>query len=295
MSSRAAAPTAPRGRRTTIDLAAVGAHPSAREAAGVRAEARRAVHPVKVAWLPLGEIDETPPELNSRTVYDEASIAELAASVAAHGILQPLCVRPAGVRYILVFGMRRLRAAVRAGLSEVPCTIQVADEDRAFLLNTVENLHRRQLTGAERVRAIEKLAATDLGVREIGRRTGFHPATISRWLKIDRRPLVKDALEREVLDLGRAMALADAPDEAIPALLEAAPTLRQDELKARVAQARVLRYATPRSVDSRRLLEALRLLTLVQTVGGDDAALLGQLQDCLDRLHATVRGAPDGA
>ena len=186
---------------------------------------------------------------------------------------------------MLVFGMRRLRAAKRGGLEEVPCTIRVADGDEAFLLNAVENLHRRQLTGAERVRAIERLAATDLGVREIGRRTGFHPATISRWLKIDRRPLVKAALEREALDLGRAMALADAPEEAVPALLEAAPSLPQDELKARVAAARVLRYATPRSVDSRRLLEALRLLTLVQTVSEDDAALVDQLQDCVARLR----------
>jgi ParB family chromosome partitioning protein len=281
--------------RTTIDLALVGSRPSTRETVGVRAEARRSVHPVKVAWLPVGEIDETPPELNSRRAYDETSIDELAASVAEHGILQPLCVRPTGARYVLVFGMRRLRAAARAGLREVPCTIQVADEDRAFLLNTVENLHRRQLSGAERVRAIEKLAATDLGVRDISRRTGFHPATISRWLKIDRRPLVKDALEREILDLGRAMALADAPEEAIAALLQAAPTLRQDELKARVAQARVLRYATPRSVDSRRLLEALRLLTLVQTVGDDDVELLGQLQDCLDRLHARAPGGRNRA
>jgi len=293
VSSPPAAAAAGGRRRTTIDLAAVGAHPSAREAAGVRAEARRAIHPVKVAWLPVGEIDETPPELNSRTVYDEASIAELAASVAAHGVLQPLCVRPAGARYVLVFGMRRLRAAVRAGLSEVPCTIQVADADRAFLLNTVENLHRRPLSGAERVRAIEKLAATDLGVREIGRRTGFHPATISRWLKIDRRPLVKAALEREVLDLGRAMALADAPEEAVPALLEVAPRLPQDELKARVAAARVLRNATPRSVDSRRLLEALRLLTLVQTVSADDAALVEQLQDCVVRLRMAAGNGLD--
>jgi ParB family transcriptional regulator, chromosome partitioning protein len=267
----------------------VGSRPSPRETAGVRAEARRAVHPVKVAWLPIGDIDETPPELNSRRVYDETSIDELAASVTELGILQPLCVRPTGTRYVLVFGMRRLRAAVRAGLEEVPCTIQVADDDRAFLLNTVENLHRRQLTGAERVRAIEKLAATDLGVREIGRRTGFHAATISRWLKIDRRPLVKEALESEILDLGRAMALADAPDEALPALLEQAPALRQDELKARVAQARVLRYATPRSVDSRRLLESLRLLTLVQRVGDDDdGALLDQIQACVDRLRLTT-------
>jgi IS30 family transposase len=50
----------------------------------------------------------------------------------------------------------------------------------------IRNVQRRQVSGAERVRAIERLAATRLGVRELGRRTGFAPSTISRWLKIDR-------------------------------------------------------------------------------------------------------------
>jgi ParB family transcriptional regulator, chromosome partitioning protein len=227
-----------RPRATTLKFRTGAVRPqeavSAADQRQVNLEARRALHPMKVAWLAVADIDEMPPELNSRQTYDEASINELAASVAEHGILQPLCVRPSGHRYLLVYGMRRLKAAMRAGLHEVPCTIQVADDDRAFLLNTVENLHRRQLSGAERVRAIERLAATDLEVREISWRTGFAHTTISRWLKIDRRPLLKEALESEALDIGRAMALADAPDDAVPMLLAHAPTLRQEELKARV-------------------------------------------------------------
>jgi ParB family chromosome partitioning protein len=239
---------------------------------------------MKVAWIPVTDIDETPPQLNSRQAYDEGSINELAASVAEHGILQPVCVRPSSDRYQLVYGMRRLKAAVRAGLQEVPCTIQIADDDRAFLLNTIENLHRRQLSGAERVRAIERLAATELGVRDISRRTGFAHTTISRWLKIDRRPLLKEALESDVLDIGRAMAIADAPDDAVPMLLAEAPKLRQEELKERVVQARLVRNAPPRSVDSRRLLEALRLLSLVQTVSHHDRDLVEQIYDLARRL-----------
>ncbi len=235
---------------------------------------------MKVAWIGVNDIDPTPPDLNSRQVYDEQSINELAVSIQEYGILQPVCVRPNRERYDLIFGMRRLKGAIRAGLQEVPCTIQLADDDRAFLLNTLENLHHRQLSGAERVRAIEKLAATNLGVREIGRRTGFSAATISRWLKIDRRPALKAAVESELLDIGRAMALADAPAGEVSALVADAPALSQEDVKLRVAQLNALRYATPTlALDSRRIMEALRLLGLVTLVAERDRELVEQIRD----------------
>jgi len=236
---------------------------------------------MKVAWIAINAIDETPELLNSRSAYEESSINELASSIREHGILQPICVRPNGERYVLVFGMRRLKAAVRAGLPEVPCSIQIADDDRAFLLNAIENLHRQQLSGADRVRAIERLAATNLSGNEISRRTGFNQSTISRWLRIDRRPLLKDALEADQLDVGRAMALVAAPEPALPELLQLAPTLPQAAIKERVALLNEgMRNAYPRAtVDSRRLLEILRLLTLIEHVEGDD-------RDVLERIHA---------
>lgn len=273
--------------RTTINLDLVSVRPSGREATGVRAEARRSVHPLKVAWIALGDIDETPPELNSRQVYDEVSINELAASVREHGILQPVCVRPIGERYLLVYGMRRLKAAIRAGLQEVPCTIQVADDDRAFLLNTIENLHRHQLSGVERVRAIERLAATNLGVRDISRRTGFNPATISRWMKIDRHPALKDALEREAVELGQAMELTRAPAEALADLLEQAPSLGRAALRERVEELRVLCCTTPpasRPDRDRELIQHARAVRTLLAQGAADEISSAARRE-LDRLY----------
>jgi ParB/RepB/Spo0J family partition protein len=244
---------------------------------------------MKVAWVGIDEIDDIPEELNSRRTYDDNSINELAASIQEHGILQPLCVRPAGTRYILVFGMRRFRAASRAGLKEVPCSIQLADDERAFLLNTIENLHRHQLTGAERVRAIEKLAATNLGVREISRRTGFAHTTISRWLRIDRRPALKQAVEAEQLDIGRAMVLATAPEDSLAGLLETAAMTPQQELWRQVGTLKVVHYAPGRSVDSRRLLQALRLLSLVRELDPDDMGLLDQINARVEELRGPRR------
>jgi ParB family transcriptional regulator, chromosome partitioning protein len=275
-------------RKTTLDFrrgaqrsVAVGV--SAAEQLRVNSEARRAIHPMKVAWLPLADIDQTPAELNSRSAYDESTLNELAQSIKEVGVLQPICVRPSGERYTVVFGNRRLKAAARAQLPEIPCTIQVADDERAFLLNTVENLHRQQLTGGERVRAIERLAATNLTVTEISLRTGFNKSTISRWLKIDRRLPLKEALESDRLDIGRAMALADAPEDALPQLLRSVQRMSQQEIKDRVVE---LRNATaPASIDSRRLLELLRLVGLIRSVEADELPLLDEIEAHLARLR----------
>jgi ParB family chromosome partitioning protein len=249
--------------------------------------ARQSAPPPTIAWVAIADIDETPAELNSRQVYDTRSVIELAASIKEHGVLQPLCVRPAGRRFILVFGLRRLRAARRAGMSTVPCMIQPAADDRAFLLNVIENLHRRQLSGAERVRAIERLAATHLGVRELGRRTGLAPSTISRWLKIHRCPALKQALESDALDIGRAKLLADAPPAALPELIVAAPLLNRAELAQRVAALRATpATAEPSSAsdDTRRLLGAVRLIESVRQMSPADRPILNHLQHEVERL-----------
>ncbi len=276
-----------RPRATTLKFQTGAVRPqeavSAADQRQVNLEARRALHPMKVAWLAVGDIDETPPALNSRQAYDEASINELAASVAEHGILQPLCVRPISERYLLVYGMRRLKAAIRAGLQEVPCTIQVADDDRAFLLNTVENLHRRQLSGAERIAAIERIAATDIGVRELGRRTGFAHTTIARWLKIDRRPALKEAVEQGQLDIGRAMVLASAPAQVADRLLPRAASIPQSDLWKAVAEAReeVVHNAPPSAFveDDKRLADIEAKLTRVRVIGPVGLAHLERIRD----------------
>jgi ParB/RepB/Spo0J family partition protein len=201
--------------------------------------------------------------------------------------LQPLCVRPSGERYMLVFGLRRLKAASRAGLREVPCTIQIADDDRAFLLNTIENLHRHQLSGAERLRAIERLAATNLTGREISRRTGFSQATISRWLRLDRLPILKQAVEAGLLDIGRAMVLTHAPQNELSRLIEQAQNMPQQDLWRHVRETNTSHNDSPThaSVNSRRIMGAFRVLSLVRApVTGLDLESLLQLAALVDGL-----------
>jgi hypothetical protein len=160
-------------------------------------------------------------------------------------------------------------------------------------LDVLANLHRRQLSGAERVRAIEHLAATRLGVRELGRRTGFAASTISRWLKIDRCPPLKKALESGALDIGRAKLLADAPEWALAELIPQAPALSRADLARRVAAMRISAASEPMlifvpSADSQRLRKALRLVESISTVGVQDRATLEQLRQRVEQLIGEI-------
>jgi ParB family transcriptional regulator, chromosome partitioning protein len=241
---------------------------------------------VDVAWIALDDIVEPTSESSVRQNYDTTRLAELAASLREHGFLHPVGVRQDGSKYVVIYGQRRVRAARVAGLARVPCTICVADEQRALLLSMIENLQRRQLSGKERVRAIERLAGTRLGVRELSRKTGFDQSTISRWLKIDRRPLLRTALENGDVDVGRATILADASEDQLPSLLAEAPLLSQAELRQRVTRGKALRKPTPLvSPDSRRLSDALQLLRTVRRSSPGDLAVLEQIELELDRLH----------
>ncbi len=92
-----------------------------------------------------------------RRRFDSESLQELAASIAAYGILQPLTVRQQGAVYELVAGERRWRAARIAGLRQVPCLLARVDEEDAALLALIENLQRRDLDYMEEAAAIARL------------------------------------------------------------------------------------------------------------------------------------------
>jgi DNA-binding transcriptional ArsR family regulator len=156
----------------------------------------------------------------------------------------------------------------------------------------IRNVQRRQVSGAERVQAIERLAATRLGVRELGRRTGFAPSTISRWLKIDRCPPLKRALQTEVVDIGRAKLLADAPENALAELIPVAAAVSRADLARRIAALRGQQAPEPcvvfgASPDSQRLARAVRLVESVTLVEANDRLSLQRLQTLVDGLLAS--------
>ena len=109
----------------------------------------------RVQYISLSQL--TPNPQQPRRSFDEAALRELADSIRAYGILQPLTVRRTGEGYQLIAGERRMRAARIAGLREVPCLVAQVDEQDAGMLALIENLQRRDLDCFEEAAAIARL------------------------------------------------------------------------------------------------------------------------------------------
>ena len=165
--------------------------------------------------VPISQVE---PGLNQpRKRFDEDALADLAASIEEHGIIQPLTVRRREGRWELVAGERRLRAARLAGLEEVPCLSIQTDGQASSLLALVENLQRRDLDFWEEAAALRKLIDTyHISQEEAARRIGKSPSAVANKLRLlklspDVLSLLRDggATERHA----RALLRLDAPEQ----------------------------------------------------------------------------------
>jgi ParB family chromosome partitioning protein len=181
-----------------------------------------------------------------RKDFSRPALAELAASIRSHGILQPLVVekeevettRGLEVRYKLLAGERRLRAAKLVGLKTVPVVIRRAEDDRARLLvSLIENVQREDLNAMERAEAYARLR-DDFGLSqdEIAERVGKARETVAntlRLLNLDRP--IRDAIRRGELSEGHARALLSLEG---PKRLKLFAELREHPMSVRQAEAR---------------------------------------------------------
>lgn len=115
-------------------------------------------------------------------------LGELAASIRAQGVLQPIVVQQHGDRFLVIAGHRRLAAAKRAGLTEVPVALRppMGDQERLAAMVS-ENVHRRTLNGRERALAYQAMIDTGMSQKQVAAAVGLTQATISntidRWLR----------------------------------------------------------------------------------------------------------------
>ena len=130
-----------------------------------------------------------------RRFFDADGLADLAASIRVHGILQPLSVRrKGGGRYELIAGERRLRAAMLCGLTEVPCLVMDVDRESSCLLSLIENLQRRDLDFWEEAKALERLIQIfGLSQEEAAEKVGKSQSAVANKLRLLRLP--EQALE----------------------------------------------------------------------------------------------------
>lgn len=166
--------------------------------------------------IAVNAIDPNPNQ--PRVHFDEASLAELTASISAIGVLQPILVRPEGTdRYQLIAGERRWRAASRAGLQMIPAIVRVTDDVSSVEQALVENLHRQDLTPLEEAAAYQQLLEDfNMTHEQVASKVGKSRSAITNALRLlGLPPSIQSLLADGRLSAGHAKALLGTPDRSL--------------------------------------------------------------------------------
>ena len=166
--------------------------------------------------IPVNAIDPNPNQ--PRVHFDEASLAELTASISAIGVLQPILVRPEGSdRFQLIAGERRWRAASRAGLQMIPAIVRVTDDVSSVEQALVENLHRQDLTPLEEAAAYQQLLEDfNMTHEQVASKVGKSRSAITNALRLlGLPPSIQSLLADGRLSAGHAKALLGTPDRSL--------------------------------------------------------------------------------
>ena len=161
--------------------------------------------PLEIA---LDKIERNPNQ--TRTAFDEAKLEELAASIRATGVVQPVVVRElAGGRYQLIMGERRWRASQAAGKATIPAIVRQVSDEQAMEMTIVENLQRADLNAMEQARAFERLGREfKMTQEQIAARTGKDRASVGNFIRLLNLPeSIQRLVEAGELSYGHARTL----------------------------------------------------------------------------------------
>jgi ParB family chromosome partitioning protein len=205
---------------------------------------------------PAEELSHLPLDLLQRGAYQpridmrSESLTELAESIKAQGVVQPIIVRPlprtaGSMRYEIIAGERRWRAAQLAGLSEIPALVRRVDDRTAIALALIENIQRENLNPLEEARALDRLISEfSLTHQEAAAAVGRSRAAVSNLLRLlELSDEVKGLLERRELEMGHARALL--PLESRRQQAEVALLVAKKSLSVRETEALVRRLQRP--------------------------------------------------
>ncbi len=220
-------------------LEALLPHRSAPQPVQIHAAADGAPAPAasdgKPLELALDLIDRNP--FQTRSQFGEAALEELATSIAATGVVQPILVRPiADGRYQLIAGERRLMASRKAGKATIPAIVRPASDEQAMEMTIIENLQRADLNPMEQARAFDRLGREfQMTQEQMAKRTGKDRASVANFLRLLRLPNeIQGRVEAGELSFGHARTLLalESPDAILKAaqkVLALSMSVRQTE------------------------------------------------------------------
>jgi len=197
----------------------------------------------QILEIPLDQIDENP--YQTRRTFNEEALKELADSIKASGLAQPVVVRPGtNGRYVLVLGERRCRASKLAGKTAVPAIVRQLGNEQAAEMTIVENLQRQDLNCLEQAQAFARLSREfNLTQEQIGKRTGTSRESVANYMRMLKLPKgVLDLVGEGKIGFSEARVLLEGlmhtTEEAIVELAETAARLGWTvrDLKYRVEQ-----------------------------------------------------------
>ena len=198
--------------------------------------------------LPISAIERNP--YQPRQEVEQGSLEELTASVAEHGVLQPILVTRTATGYRLIAGERRLRAAEMAGLERIPAVVRTATESEQLAWALIENLQRADLNSMEEAHAFQRLI-DEFGLthEEIAHRVGRARPTVTNTLRLlELAPAVQEAIEHRQVAEGHGRALGGVADhqlqeELLRIVVAKSLSVRQTEELVRRARTSALREA----------------------------------------------------
>ena len=198
----------------------------------------------RIETLPLREIEPDPGQ--PRKTFDDETLAELSASIAEHGLLQPIAVRPrASGGYLIVACERRWRASRMAGLTEVPVIVKDVTDEQAMELALVENLQREDLDPVEEAVGIRELMdRCGLTQEQAARKLGKSRSALANILRLLTLPdSVLELLKSGFITIGHAKVVLGLPTPELQA--EAAQMIADNQLNVRQAEALCKKLAKP--------------------------------------------------
>lgn len=207
---------------------------------------------VSALEIPIDSIDPNPYQTRRR--INETALEELAESIRASGVVQPVILRPiANGRFQLVAGERRWHASKRAGKTTIPAVVRQISNEQAMEITIIENLQREDLNPMEQARAFERLSReSSLTQEQIAARTGKDRASIANFIRLLKLPEgVQNALEAGALSFGHGkvlLALAGFPEH----MERAAREIIEKQFSVRQTEELVTRLLNPQAAEQKQ-------------------------------------------
>ncbi len=262
-------------------------------------------HSGRAKEIPVDQIDRNP--YQTRTRFDEEQLKELAASIAATGVVQPILVRTLqNGRFQLIAGERRLLASKQAGKETIPAVLRQVSDEQAMEMTIVENLQRTDLNPMEQARAYDRLGRDfKMTQEQMATRTGKDRASVSNFLRLLRLPEeIQTKVEGGDLSFGHARTLLalDSPEAMLKAAQKVTAlsmSVRQTETyvqgllhpEKKQAEAKVEEPLDPNVRDARdRMQRALGLRVKIEDKNGRGRVIIeyARLEDFDGLLDAIL-------